>query len=221
MRHRELTPDEEERAQGPAAAATAYSTGELTAAFRRPDRMLAIALGESERVSRSLIENRHLGLLTALLLLCGLAGTVAYGGLSPARNWWSTSVLFLGSLSLCFPSLHVFALFCGVRLGLGQMLALALTLTCAAGLFALGFAPIIWFLDWSIGVDGRLAVTPRGLSLTLLGVSLLMGAVQMARCLSACQRGRQDGGVLGVIVALWLPLFLFITCRMARLLGLL
>jgi hypothetical protein len=182
--------------------------------------MLAVALGEAERVGRSLTEGRHLGLLSVLLLLVGLAGTVAYGLLSPARNAWSTPVLFFGSLAICFPSLHVFAVFHGARFGLGPMLALALTLTGAAGLFAIGFAPIVWFLDWSIRVDGWSSVTPRGLSLALLGASLLLGIAQMIRVLLSCQRELRDGGLPAPILLLWLPLFLFITCRMATLLGL-
>ena len=198
-----------------------FSPEELRVAFLRPHRIVELILGRKERLARNLWQGRSLWVLALLLLLTSVVSTIPYGALSPTRSFWKIAILYTGSLLICFPCLHVFAQFLGFRLDLSQNFSLALVITSVAGLFTFGFCPIIWFIDYTTQYGAGKVVSPGGLSVFLLGFSLLMGIVHMGRCL-LLQNGRaRDVALLWVLIGLWLPLLTFITYRMARVLGLL
>jgi hypothetical protein len=233
------TPDDAGRANGPAGPEMArgipqarpieraeieppepFSAAELRRAFVRPHLIVEYVLGGRDRLASNLSSAQALGLLVGLLLVTSLAATIPYGVLSPARNVWKVAVLYTGSLLICFPCLHVFAQFLGFRYRVEQNLALSLVITSAAGLFTFGFFPIIWFIDFSTDADVALTVSVAGLSVWLLAVSLLMGIVQMGRCLMPRNGLAGQRRAFGWLVALWMPVLVFITYRMARVLAL-
>jgi hypothetical protein len=198
---------------------TPLSGDELRRALVRPDRLAEHVLGSPDRIARNLARGEGLGPLVTLLAAASLFAAVPYGAWSPVGSPWKVAVLFTGSLALCLPCLHVFLQFLGIRGDLARNAALALLVPATAALFTLGFFPIVWFIDVTTEPGPRALVTPAGLSRFLLGVCLLMGFVQMVRCLRARRREVGDGAGLPVLVVLWLPLLVFITWRMARFLG--
>ena len=115
----------------------------------------------------------------------------------------------------------MFSQFLGFKFDLAQNLAMAMVITCVAGLFTLAFFPIIWFIDLTIRNDLPMVISPSDLSTLLLAVSLLLGVVHMWRCL--IRRGGMSARSMAFqgLIFCWLPVLVFITLRMARLLELL
>jgi hypothetical protein len=156
-----------------------------------------------------------------MLLAGSLLASIPYGIVSPRGNWWKIAVLYCGSLTICFPSLHIFAQFFGVKLKPMRSLALSMIITATASIFTFGFFPIIWFLKISIIPGDYTVITPNRLSTFLLYVSLALGLVQVGKCLSDPSfRRAQRNPSLGFLFVLWAPLLIFITHRMACLLEL-
>lgn len=196
----------------------ALSGEEIRRTLLRPDLVFEYVLASRNRVRANLTNGHGIWWLTAMLLAVSLVSTVPYGAVSPIHSFWKVAVLFVGSVLICLPCLHVFSQFLGMRIDLGRSLARALVITSVAGLFTLGFAPIIWFIDCTTQAGADAAVTPGGLSVVLLCFSLLMGLGRMATCLPV--RCGDDAPWLPLLMIHWVALIAFITYRMARLLGL-
>jgi hypothetical protein len=177
-------------------------------------------LGGKDRLARSIRDGKGIWRLAGMLLAASLLAAIPYGLVSPRAEWWKIAVLFTGSLAICFPSLHAFGQFFGLRLDLGRNLALSLIITATAGLFTLGFFPIVWFLGYSIQPGEGTLVTPLDLSRMLLWLSLGLGLVQIGRCLGDRNTRQRQQAPLGLLFLLWTPLLIFITYRMSMLLGL-
>ncbi|HIE69466.1 MAG TPA: hypothetical protein EYP98_04500 [Planctomycetes bacterium] len=132
------------------------------------------------------------------------------------------TLLFLGSVLLCYPSLQVFGSYLGVRMHPAQTLAIALVIPSAAALFTFGFAPIYWFLNFTMPGDGPDGM-PSSSAITrvvLLVFSLLLALSHLNRCLF----GDSNLKVLRDNWALWVGwqvLLVFLTYRMAESLDLL
>ena len=171
-----------------------------------------------DRVRASLFTGQGIWWLAAMLLSVSLVSTVPYGAISPVRSFWKVAVLFAGSVLICFPCLHVFSQFLGLPGGPGRYLALALMISGVAGLFTFGFAPIIWFIDYTTEAGPDAAVTPYGLSGFLLIFSLVMGIGRMVSCLPMASG--KETLCLPLLIIHWVALMAFITYRMARLLEL-
>jgi hypothetical protein len=202
------------------AASGPLTADELRRSVLRPDLLSAHVLDSVDRVARNLAAGEGLWMLIVVLSGASLVATVPFGALSPVASWWKVSVLFTGSLLICLPCLHVFLQFLGFRISLVGNLSLSLVITATAGLFTFGFFPIVWFIDLTTRAGDGTAVPPAALARFLLGVSLVLGIVQMIRCLASSR-----GGVLGrravlAPIVLWLPLLVFIVWRMADVLGL-
>jgi hypothetical protein len=185
----------------------------------RPQRVIEYVLGGKDRLARSIWDGRGIWRLAGILLGVSLLAAIPYGVVSPQATWWKIAVLFTGSLVICFPSLHAFAQFFGLKLDLGRNFALSLIITATAALFTLGFFPIVWFIGYSISPGEGAVIVPEDLSRALLWLSLTLGLVQIGRCLADRNTRQQQKASLVLLFLLWTPLLIFITCRMCRLLG--
>jgi len=192
---------------------------ELSRSLVRPDLMAAHVLGSSDRMAQNLAAGENLGPLTAVLAVASLVASAPFGALSPFASAWKVAALFTGSLLICLPCLHVVLQFVGIRIDVVRNLSLALVITATAGLFTFGFFPIIWFIDLTTRAGEASVVAPVDLARLLLSASLLMGIVQMRRCLASGRWSEHQAGGMTAIVFLWLPLLLFIVWRMAAVLG--
>jgi len=216
-------------ASSQAEVAIAFSPEEYGGVLKRPEQTIEYILGSSSRLARSVWDGEAPWRLAAMLLATSLLASIPYGIVSPHpygivsphSNWWKIAVLYCGSLAICFPSLHIFAQFFGVKLKLMRSMALSMIITATAAIFTFGFFPIIWFLSVSIIPGQNSVVGPSQLSTFLLYVSLALGLVQVGRCLSDSSfRRAQRNPSLGFLFILWAPLLIFITHRMACLLEL-
>lgn len=195
-----------------------FSPKELKDALLRPDLAMEYVLGRPRRLATSLARRDGLWLLSLLLFLTGLVFALPFGAAPPVSGFWKVSILFTGSVLICMPSLHVFATYLGLALAPAQNVALALLISSVAAIFTFGFFPIVWFITAT--TDGAASDLPPGLVATaLLAVALLMGLLQLLRCLLH-DRGAAVGGMHRALLAVWIVLLLFITFRMARLLEL-
>lgn len=210
-----MVQDEKRAAAGEGAESTPLSEAELRASFLRPDLAAALVLGSPDRVGRTLAGGLEVGLLMALLTSLSLFATIPYGAASlPAASLWKVTALYTGSLLICLPSLHIFLQFVGITGGLLRNVSLSLVIPASAALFTFGFAPIIWFIDLTTAAGDESVVTPEGLSGMLLAIALLLGVVQMKRCLTSSNAVR-DEGHFGAVTVVWVVLLLFIAWRMA------
>ena len=191
-----------------------FETGQLRATFTRPQRILDVVFTDRARLVETVAAKRDLGLLVAVLLYASVLFALPYGAVLGWERFWRVALLFLGSLAICFPSLQVFCAYVGFRITLRQNMAMGLVITSAASLFTFGFFPILWFLRATMLSDS--VVTPAHLSVALLVFSLLAGIGHLYRCLP-----RFNGGGAGYVALMlvWQVLFVFITHRMATLLG--
>jgi hypothetical protein len=203
----------------PVAPAEPFSAGDLWRAAVRPHLLVEYVLGNKDRLASTVSCGSAAWTLAGLLMVASVLATIPYGLLSPTGSAWKVAAVFTWSLLICFPALYVFGQFLGLGLSMGRSLALAMVLAGTAGLFTFGFFPIIWFLTFSIRADAASAVSPRDLSAVLLCVSMLMGIVQMLRCLTACEALSKRFPVAPVVFVPWILLLIFITYRMACLLG--
>jgi|SRR5712671_328738 len=209
--------------EGGAAPATAcllpFTADELRAALHHPQRLLGIILAERARLVTSIRAEASLWHLVAVLLLCSIVGALPFGAVLDRGKTGHVALLFTGSVLICFPSLQVFSSYLGVRLSIAQNLALALLIPAAAALFCFGFFPIYWFLEATMPAE-RAVLSAKDIAIGLLTISLVLGLSHLNRCLfvdSALQEMRSSW----LLLLGWQSLLLFITYRMAVVLGIL
>ena len=187
----------------------------LARIFRAPLSALEVVLVEPARLTKTISNRRDVLLLSVVLAYVTVLFSLPYGAVLDVTRFWRVSVLLVGTLAICLPSLQVFSAYIGFRIDTGQNLALGLILTSVAAMFCFGFFPILWFLKATMLADST--VTPQGISVLLLSFALLAGVGHLFRCFRSF-----DGLVEGyrVLMLCWLVLFHFIAYRMARILDL-
>lgn len=195
-----------------------FTPAELGAAMRHPGIAIDVLLAQRERWTASVVENRHLAQMAGLLLVSTFLFSLPYGLVLSYRQAWQIALLFLGSVAICLPSLHVVTAYLGLRIHVAQSFAFATIIAAVAAIFSFGFAPILWFLHATI--DGPLSrATVKVLSGFLLALCALLGSAHGMRCLKLTKRG-DESFTLGFVVLVWQLLLLFIGVRMSGALGL-
>lgn len=198
--------------------AAPHSAAEIALAWRRPDRLAELVLGAPERLVADAEDRRGLGPLLALLSTTAALFAIPYACVHSLAGWWKVATLLLGTTLLCVPSLLVFAAYLGLRLRVAPLLVPALSIPAVAALFSFGFAPILSFLRATMD-DASGGIGWRDLSDLLLAVAVAAGVGQLWRCLAASNESARRSG-FGVLVLLWLAVFVHVAWRMARVLGL-
>ena len=197
--------------------AAPFSDAELDTALYSPAAAIDLLLAQRERFIASVIENRRWARMVGLLLLWTCLFSLPYGLVLSLRHAWQIATLFLGSVAICLPSLHVVSAYLGLRVHAAQSFSFAAIIAAVAAIFSFGFAPILWFLQATTeGASGR--ETLAELSGLLLGTAALAGILHGIRCLRAARH--LDGGGFSIVVLLWQILLLFIGWRMSGALGL-
>ena len=192
-----------------------FTRDELLAALVRPHRWIDILLTERERWTRTVTVDRRAGLLVAIMLGASLLFALPFGFVLGFERFWHIAALYLGSVAICLPSLHIFASYLGLGLRAGQSLSLGVLVSAVASIFSAGFAPIVLFLSATMSGSG----TMKAVASILLGVSLLAGMGQLMRSLRI-RAAQEHVGNLLTLMLVWQCLLLFITFRMGVFLGL-
>jgi hypothetical protein len=110
-------------------------------------------LRDRDGVWRQVVEERGLGRMTMSLLLTSLLSLSAYGAvlgasnsaLQAASSAVKLPLLFLATLLICLPTLYLFNLIFGARLGIMQAVVLIMVCITVIAVLALAFAPISLF----------------------------------------------------------------------------
>lgn len=197
-----------------------FSAAELRAALYHPLVAIDVLLAQRERWTATLVENRQWSRMAGLLLVWTVVFALPYGCVLSFRHAWQVATLFLGSVALCLPSLHVVSAYLGMRVHAAQSFAIATIMAAVAAIFSCGFAPILWFLHVTAGSSSvSVNETLTRLSNVLLLCAALAGMVHGMLCLRLTKPAQGISG-FGFVVLLWQALLLFIGSRMSTALGL-
>ncbi len=202
----------------PPATPDPFDALELRGALLRPHRSLDIVLSDPARLVATLAERTPTAWLAALLANSSVLCAIPFGLVLGLDRFWHVTALFFGSQLICLPSLHVFSLFFGRPVTVGQSFVLGTVTSAVAALFTLGFAPIAWFLAATLPHDASRWTLPV-VHVLLLATSLVAGLAHLARCLAV--RRAQHVRPHALLIVAWSGLLLFVTHRMADVLGLL
>jgi len=189
----------------------AFDASELQAALLRPHRMIELVLVERPRLSKTVADGTQLATLAALLISATIIMALPMGALLGGLHFWKVAALLLGTLAICFPSLHVFSSYLGCRMSVLQNLVLALVITAVAAMFALGFAPIVWFVGVSTAPGSSVA---GSVAAGLLCVSLAAGMVHLSRCVMG-DAALRPSGPYRALMLVWQSMFAFVAYHMA------
>lgn len=194
------------------ADAAPFDTRELRAVALRPHRALDLVLVERARLAKTIAGGENLLLLIAILLATSVLAALPFGAVLGPHRVLRVAALNVGSVALCFPALHVWSGYLGCKNRLGQDLVLALLVSAVAGLFALSFAPIVWFV--------RLTTSPGSISVGsvsagLMALSVLAGVVHLARTVGEQARALSPTRGHRLVMVAWIGLLLFVVQRMA------
>jgi hypothetical protein len=179
----------------------------------RPERTIELLLVERGRLAKTVAGGRNLVWLAGLMLIASVLCALPYGAALDLAGAWRVAALYLGAVAICFPSLHVFSGYIGCRLRLSQNLVIALTTSAVASVFALGFAPIIWFIGVTTAASSMAVST---VSLGLLAAGLLAGLGHVARTFASLMLGWHHR----LLLCAWQALVAFVAYRLASFLGL-
>jgi hypothetical protein len=110
-------------------------------------------LRDRESIWRQVIEERQLGRMVGSMLLTSFVCLAAYGAVLGASHSWAQAVssalklplLFLATLVICLPTLYLFNLIFGARLGMLQAISLIMVSITVMAVMVLAFAPISLF----------------------------------------------------------------------------
>ena len=196
-----------------------YAPSELRSGLWNPIRWVDLILVSPKRLAATVSNHVEIALLTVIMLVVSVVMALPFGAVLGWARTWQIAALFLGSLLICFPSLHVFSAFLGCKVSLAQSLVLALIVSSVASVFTLGFAPILWFLKTTM-VQGGNDLAPGEIAVVLLSTSMIAGVVHLARCIAGHPALRPSRAYPWLLTG-WVGLLTFITYRMARALELL
>ena len=212
-----MDPEASPSPRPPEPQALPFAAEQLRGLLRHPHLLPDVVLGAPARVAASVLDPASRRALLPVLLGGSALFAIPYGLVLEPGRAWRIGILLLGTLAICFPSLHVFGAYVGRKITLAQNLALGLVIPCVAAVFTFGFFPIVWFLRATMDEGTRIG--PGDLSSFLLVVSLVAGLGQIWRCTSSRKELQPAGPTLFVMVG-WHVLFLFIAFRLASVLGL-
>jgi hypothetical protein len=194
-----------------------FDAATISRAMRRPDIAMELVLASPGRFAATLMTRERFWLALATAVVAATFA-IPFGLYFGPTKVMHVAALFVGSVLVCYPSLHVFTAYVGLSLRAEQSAALAMLTAAVASTFSLGFAPIVFFLRETIdgGSTARAMAPVVG---ALLTVSTIAGMVQVLRCVLS-----ESFGVRGIWFAFvmfgWFVLLGFIAMRMADVLGL-
>lgn len=189
----------------------------LSRALVRPDVAIDVVVASPERFAATMASPLRVRLALTTLLVA-LVFAIPFGVYFGPTRAAHVALLFIGSVLVCYPSLHVFSAYVGVPLRAEQSGGLAILTAAVASSFSLGFAPIAFFLRATIA-DASEARTMGPIVTGLLAVSLGAGMLHVARCIRASDLSGRTFA-FGIVISGWFVLLGFISLRMARVLGL-
>lgn len=186
--------------------------------LRAPLRMADMLLGARRRFAMNVAQEHRLPTLLLVLTVATAVFALPFGAVLGLAGFWRVAALLLGGLAICIPSLHVFGRYLGAGLSWAQTLAVSLAATAVTSLFTLAFAPIVGFLRATM--TGAMFVTWDAMAGLLVGCAFVAGIGQLFRLLHGEPMLRRLGPSLSVVLLPWLALYVFITARLAYVLGL-
>jgi hypothetical protein len=201
---------------GEEAPVAPFNAGELRAVALRPHRAFDLVLIERARVAKTIAAGGGLLPLCGILLATSVIAAVPLGAVLGPDRVLRVATLNVGAVALCFPALHVWSAYLGCKNRLGQDLALSLLVSAVAGLFALGFAPIVWFLRVTTATSAEVGTAAA----VVLAISAVAGLLHFGRAVGDQAAALSPTRGHRVIVVAWMGLFLFVVARMVDCFGL-
>jgi predicted MFS family arabinose efflux permease len=195
-----------------------FSRQELRGMLRAPLRMVDLVLGERRRLAANVAQEHRLPSVLLVLVAATAVFALPFGAVLGLHDFWRVAALLLGGVAICVPSLHVFGRYLGARLSWAQTLSVSLSASAVTALFTFAFAPILAFFRATMSDSA--VVTPGAMSVLLLVCALAAGIGQLFRLPLADPSLRRLSSTFIVLLIPWVVLYLFITVRLATVLGL-
>jgi hypothetical protein len=195
-----------------------FSRQELRGMLLAPLRMVDLVLGERRRLATNVAQEHRLPSLLLVLAAATAVFALPFGVVLGAPLFWRVAALLLGGVAICVPSLHVFSRYLGARMSWAQTLSVSLAAGAVTALFTAAFAPILAFFRATM--SDAAVVTPQAMAVLLLVLAFAAGIGQLFRLPRADAALRRISATLIALLIPWVVLYLFITVRLASVLGL-
>ena len=186
--------------------------------LRAPLRMVDLILGERRRFAANVAQEHRLPSLLLVLAAATAVFALPFGVVLGLPLFWRVAALLLGGVAICVPSLHAFGRYLGARMSWAQTLSVSLAASAVTALFTSAFAPILAFFRATMSDSA--VVTPQAMAVLLLVFAFAAGVGQLFRLPRADAALRRISATLIALLIPWVVLYLFITVRLASVLGL-
>ena len=188
--------------------------------LRAPLRMADLVLGARRRFATNVAQEHRLPTLLLVLTVATAVFALPFGAVLGLAGFWRVAALLLGALAICIPSLHVF----------GRYLGRGLVVGADAGGVAGGDRGDV-AVHARVRADrglpardddriARFAYLGRRWPASCWGARSWRASASCSACCAASRRCAGLGPSLSVVLMPWLALYVFITARLACVLGL-
>jgi hypothetical protein len=194
------------------------SRQELRGMLGAPLRMADLVLGERRRFAANVAQEHRLPTLLLVLTVATAVFALPFGAVLGLSGFWRVAALLLGGVAICVPSLHVFGRYLGAGLTWAQTLSVSLAAAAVTSVFTLALAPILAFFRATMSTSE--IVTPAMMAVWLLVCAFAAGIGQLFRLtLGGHWLARRLGPAAIPVLIPWIFLYIFITVRLAGVLG--
>jgi hypothetical protein len=155
-----------------------------------------------------------LALLNFLMLgAYGVLLGIQNGPIQAALSAVKLPVLFLFTMLICFPTMHVISLLLGGKHSLEQLISLFLVALTGTSVILLGFAPISLFFLITSESYGFYTL----LNFCTIGISAIFGMRLLAKGMDVLNSGEEDPGVESrkKLFKAWILLYAFVGCQLS------
>lgn len=162
------------------------------------------------------IEEKIIALSISSAVFLGIYGIVLGAGdsvLQALVSMIKLPILFLVTLLICAPSLHIFYILFGARQTIMQTITLLLTTVGTTALLLLGFAPITFFFL----ITGDNYIFYKLLNVVILGISGFLGAYFLYQGIKVVVNpmAEENPGLRNIFLIVWVLLYGFVGAQMA------
>ena len=179
-----------------------------------PWKLIDMVLARRDRIAATMRDETNAGYLILMLLTVSLLFPVPFSLMSDRKTYYDVTLIYTGTLLICFPSLFIFSRYLEIDLSPAQVALVALLISACASILSLGWAPVIWFVKTTQSDGGSLF---NEMTDWFLWSSLLLGFAHMVRTVHHFRR--EDPAQMmfkGLVAFLWAMLFWWIAAVMAR-----
>lgn len=176
--------------------------------LRNPKGAIARCVDDTSRSMIATLAALNFGMLAVYGAIVGLQGSAVQAGMSAIK----LPILFILTMAICFPAMHVLSLLLGGKHTLKQLISLFLVALTGTSVIMLGFAPITLFFLVTSGEYEFYIL----LNTAIVAVSAVFGMRLLARGMEYLASQEESNGVAArkQLFKVWLVLYAFVGCQL-------